>query len=54
MLVYLRNLPVAPKSRTLALRSPLERMARRCFESKGCAACHNGRDCSDVRIKGRR
>jgi mono/diheme cytochrome c family protein len=51
MLVYLRNLPSSPKAATrLEIASGANGQAL--FESKGCAACHTGKNALPPRLKG--
>jgi mono/diheme cytochrome c family protein len=52
MLVYLRNLPFSPKAATrVEITSGAN--GRALFESKGCAACHTGKNGLGPRLKGK-
>ena len=52
MLVYLRNLPSSPKAATrVEITSGANGQAL--FESKGCAACHTGKNALGPRLKGK-
>jgi mono/diheme cytochrome c family protein len=52
MLVYLRNLPSAPNANTrIEISSGANGQAL--FDSKGCAACHNGKAALTSRLKGK-
>jgi len=51
MLVYLRNLPSAPRAAGIDITAGTTGLAL--FEAKGCAACHSGKAALTSRIKGK-
>jgi len=51
MLVYLRNLPSAPRTAGIDITAGTTGLAL--FEAKGCAACHSGKAALTSRIKGK-
>jgi len=50
MLVYLRNVPSSPNAAT-RIEISSGAAGRQLFESKGCAACHNGKQALTARLK---